>query len=235
MKEIKVPVLDKGYVRYINHIGSDLDIVNVARTSFKKESTVLSDKDEQLLNYCMREGHFSVLRHAVYSFELKAPLMVTNQFWKHIVASTHTVEQNGWNENSQRYVTLDHEFYAPTTWRKAAKSKKQGSEGVIDKDRGKYYTELLLENQATLLQTYNQALEEGIAPEQARLFLPAYGLYITWRWSVSLEGLLNFLVQRLDDHAQFEIRQYAEVIKEIVLKDFPAAAKYYLKYNGVKV
>lgn len=232
-KLTKFPVLDKGYIVYTDSMGNDLSIVNAARVSFKKESKVFNEKDEQLLNYCLREGHTSILRHCTVQFEIKAPLLVARQWFRHVVSSTHLEEQNGRNEASQRYITHDLEFYVPSQWRKAAKNKKQGSDGTIEEERSAYLSKTLKEQQDISLESYNNLVAEGVAPEQARLFLPAYGLYVYWRWTASLESILNFLVQRLDSHAQYEIQQYAKAVKNIVQPLFPLSTSLYLKYNGV--
>jgi thymidylate synthase (FAD) len=106
-----INVLDKGYVRLVNVMGSDLSVVNSARVSYDKESTELSEKDARLIRFLAREGHTSPFRHATLQFEMYAPLMVARQHWKYIVGSDHTMD--AWNESSRRYVTEEPAFYIP--------------------------------------------------------------------------------------------------------------------------
>jgi len=126
-------ILDKGYVRLINVMGSDIDVVNAARVSFDKSVSELSDKDSKLIDYLVREKHDAVLRHCVITLEVYAPLMVARQWYKHAVASTYLEEQNGWNESSRRYITENEEFYIPlpNQWRGAPENKKQGSAETV--------------------------------------------------------------------------------------------------------
>lgn len=218
-----IAVLDKGYVRLVDHMGSDLSVVNAARASFAKESVDMSVADARLLNFLIRENHMSPFRHAFMTFEFKAPLMVARQHWKYVVGSDHTMDS--WNESSRRYITMEPEFYVPNRdqWRTAAEDKKQGSGGPVDPFTGSF----LKDNLESLIEKseefYNAALASGIAPEQARLFLPAYGMYVVYRWSCSLQSVALFLTQRLEEDAQAEIQDYAEAVYELASKKFPAS------------
>jgi len=228
--DTKITVLDKGYVRLVDFMGSDLSVVNAARASFAKESKEFGEKDERLLNFLMREGHTSPLRHCFVTFEIKAPLFVARQWWRYIVASAHTESTPGWSEASRRYITMEPEFYVPDIWLKAPENKKQGSGGVINDEA--LNAELGQRLQRIIdagLEAYEFALEAGVAPEQARLFLPAYGMYTIWRWSCSLQSVLHFLSQRLADDAQWEIRQYAKAVDRFVAQLFPATHRAWFK------
>lgn len=219
----KIDVLDKGYVRLVDTMGNDLSVVNAARVSYDKESTDFNEKDESLLNFLMRAGHTSPLRHASLTFELYMPLIVARQWWKHVVASTFVDDQAGWNESSRRYVTENEEFYIPRAgeWRTKPENSKQGSGENLTEEAGQEWTQAL-ENIVDLsLALYDDALDNGLAPEQARLFLPAYGLYVRARWTVSLAAVLHFLEQRLDSHAQFEIQEYARAVRDLTEPHFP--------------
>lgn len=468
----KISVLDHGYVRLVDHLGNDLSVVNTARVSFDKESDFLSEKDQRLINYLVKNKHDSCFRHCVMTFEVYAPLMVGRQWWKHALASSHVENQHGWNEsclpawqevwsygtqrytvqdiidgnriplrsvngndvvpnrvkhvwpvgeaevftvtdefgnrvsatanhriltpdgykelqhlsigdkiahnglpaytdsvwlgkmckthttkeiaaicdvsdrtiheykkkfglstkanngklwadekwltqtyrdqnhtlvgwsrcfcfycdneideihhrdrnrdnneidnllglcsghhhlihgkrptvfgygviisiesagvhpvydiemeleenfvaggvvvhNSRRYVTENEEFYVPAQFLGAPENKKQGAGDPINDHTNLTFKKQLADHQQEGLELYSQAMDAGIAPEQARLFLPAYGLYIRWRWTVSLNALMHFLDQRLDNHAQFEIRQYAQAIESMVNEQYP--------------
>ena len=216
----QVDVLDNGYVRLVDVLGSDLSVVNAARVSYDKESQEFSDKDSGLLKFLIREGHTSPFRHAALTFEVYAPLFVARQWWKYAVASTHIDDQNGWNESSRRYITEQEEFYVPSasSWRSKPENSKQGSGEPINFEEGAYFTNKLNDLVTDSTKLYHEAMEANIAPEIARLFLPAYGMYVRWRWTVSLQGLITFLEQRLEHDAQVEIQDYAKAVK-LLAKD----------------
>ena len=214
-------VLDKGYVRLVNTLGTDIDIVNAARVSYDKESKEMSPRDKKLLKFLWNEGHTSPFRHSALTFEVYAPLMVARQHWKYAVASTFVDDQNGWNESSRRYITEVPSFYVPSSFRAAPENSKQGSGEPLNNDLQagfKFELESLIERSESL---YNRALKLGMCAEQARLFLPAYGMYVRYRWTTSLHGVLNFLEQRLEHDAQKEIQEYAVAVKELVKNAFP--------------
>ena len=228
-EKVSMDILDKGYVRLVNVMGSDVDVVNSARVSFDKSVSSLGRTDFSLLDYLISHRHDSVLRHCAMSFEIYAPLFVARQWYKHAVSSTHWDDQNGWNESSRRYVTEEPEFYVPAPWRAASDNKKQGSSGEVDPFLSHKHTDRLMSLTEIMMNAYNNAMEDGIAPEQARLFLPAYGMYIRWRWTASLNALLHFCDLRLDSHAQWEIQQYAEGVYSLVKENFPATANSWEK------
>jgi thymidylate synthase (FAD) len=224
VKKIKISVLDKGYVRLVDQLGNDTSVVNAARVSYDKESQGFDEKDAKLLQFLIREGHTSPFRHAALTFEVYAPLFVARQWWKYAVSSTHVDDQNGWNESSRRYITESEEFYIPQSreWRSKPENSKQGSGNPVDEYTGSIHTSQLEQHIESGIEMYRTALEDGIAPEQARLFLPAYGMYVRWRWTVSLQGVMTFLEQRLGHDAQVEIQEYAKAVKSLSAQAFPA-------------
>lgn len=224
----KIDVLDQGYVRLVDTLGSDLTPVNAARVSYDKASEEMSERDARLIRYLIREKHTSPFRHAVLQFEVYAPLMVARQWWKHIIGSTHQEgaqdPMTAWNESSRRYVTESVQFYVPPAdqWRSVPEDKKQGSGEMLPLELGEEATAKLLEQIEEGMKNYEWASENNIATEMARLFLPsAYGLYVRWYWTVSLQGLINFLNLRLEEHAQAEIREFAAAVKTLAKEDFP--------------
>lgn len=219
----KIDVLDHGYVRYIKHMGDDLDPVNSAKVSFAKESAEFGEREANLLGFLAREEHTSVFRHSALTFEVYAPLMVARQWFKYIVASSHTEDQQGWNESSRRYVTEEPTFYVPEfmEWRSSPENKKQGSGAPVDEEIGEHFTQDLLEYIDRGVELYEQAQVYGICAEQARLFLPAYGMYVRWRWTTSLGALMHFLHQRLEHDAQKEIQDFAIAVKDLTAEHFP--------------
>lgn len=233
MTNQKIDVLDKGYVRLVDKMGTDLSVVNAARVSYDKESSEFDGKDERLLNFLVREHHTAPFRHAVVSLECYAPLIVKNQWYKHLIGGIYANDSEfpgldpffAWNESSRRYVTENEEFALPAAdqWRSAPANKKQGSGDFLSEGIGGTWTSYLERKYEEGARDYQMAMAAGIAPEQARLFLPAYGLYVRWRWTTSLQGIMWFLHLRDDDHAQHEIREYAKAIKTIVAEPFPVS------------
>lgn len=222
--ESQIKVLDEGYVRLVDTLGNDLSIVNAARVSYDKESGEFEPRDEKLLKFLVREGHTSPFRHTAMTFEIYAPLFVARQWWKYAVASTHVDDQNGWNESSRRYITEDEQFYVPgpDEWRSRPENSKQGSGEPIDQNLGSFYFKKLIETIATGTSLYHQAMDDNVAPEIARLFLPAYGMYVRWRWTASLQSVMTFLDQRLEHDAQVEIQEYAKAVESLTNTAFPS-------------
>ncbi len=149
---------------------------------------------------------------------------------KYIVGSAH-YEGTGdsleaWNESSRRYITEEPAFYIPGAgeWRQAPENSKQGSGNAVSWELGTKYTDELMRYTELGLEKYEAALAEGICAEQARLFLPAYGLYVRWYWTASLQSAAHFLQQRLEHDAQREIQAYALAVLDIVKTLFPVTA-----------
>jgi thymidylate synthase (FAD) len=218
-----ITVLDKGCVRLVDHMGSDLTVVNAARASFMKSSDTMRPQDEKLLNYLIREVETEPFRHPQLQFEVYAPLMVARQWWKYAVGSAHLAEDEGhaWSESSRRYVTEEPEFYIPLEWRSAPENKKQGSGDPVDDAKSVEYSQALAGVCTMGVMAYQTLIESGVAPEQARLFLPAYAMYVRWRWTASLQTVCWFLAQRLAHKAQYEIYQYAKAVESLTREKFP--------------
>lgn len=213
-------------------MGSDLAIVNAAKASFQKESIEYGGPENRILHFLIREGHTSPFRHSFVTFEVKAPLEVARQWWKYVVGSDHTMD--GWNEASRRYITMDTEFYVPGSleWRSKPESRKQGSGPLLSQSDGYLLTQQLLDYVAEGRNLYEWAMNEmNVAPEMARLFLPAYSLYTVWRWSASLQSVVHFLTQRLGSDAQHEITKYAEAVRELLEPHFPNTVDAILNYE----
>lgn len=219
----EVKVLDKGYVRLVDKMGSDLSVVNAARASFAKESKEFNEADARLLNFLARNQHLSPFRHAMLTFEFKAPLMVARQHNKYVVGSDHTMDS--WSEASYRYISNKHEYYIPESdeWRSTPENRKQGSGGPVTLELGSLAMQMLVEDVERQQAHYNWALDNGIAPEQARLFLLAYGLYVSYRWTASLQSVMHFLNQRLAEDSQKEIQAYANAVLKLSAPLFPVS------------
>lgn len=225
----KIDVLDKGYVILHDVMGGDLTVANAARVSYDKKSDVLTEGDRRLITFLAREGHTSPFRHAFLQLEVYAPLMVARQHWKYVVGSS-IAEATGdnmdaWNESSRRYITEEAAFYVPKAdeWRKAPENSKQGSGSPVDIGEGTYLTEDLIAYIDRGHDLYEEAIANGVCAEQARLFLPAYGMYVRYYWSASLQSVAHFLAQRLAHDSQVEIQAYAKAVLELVKPHFPVS------------
>lgn len=229
MSSNKIEVLDKGYIILHDVMGSDLSVVNAARCSYDKKSEEMTPGDERLIKFLAREGHTSPFRHATLQFEFYAPLMVARQHWKYVVGSDHTMD--GWNESSRRYVTEVPTFYIPgdDEWRSAPENSKQGSGESFPPEIGWWYSHRLGKYIDEGTQLYERLIKEGVAAEQARLFLPAYGMYVRYYWTASLQSVANFLQQRLEHDAQVEIQEYAKAVNTLAQEHFPVALGELLK------
>lgn len=230
-----IHVLQEGYVRLVDHMGTDLTVANAARVSYAKQTLELSERDVKLIRFLAREGHTSPFRHAIAQFEIYAPLMVARQWWKYVVGSAH-YEGTGdsldaWNESSRRYITEDPVFHVPQAdeWRSKPAHSKQGSGDAIAWELGEKHTRELMEYVASGIAKYEAALADGICAEQARLFLPAYGMYVRWYWTASLQSVAHFLSQRLAHDAQQEIQLYAKAILELVEPFYPVSLEQLLE------
>ena len=228
-----VPVLDGGYVRLVDWMGSDLTVVNAARASYERESRALTDKDRRLIRFLAEHEHTSPFRHCYAQFEVRAPLMVARQWWRHVVGAATLEDGTAWNEASRRYVTEEPEFYVPDVWRSAPAHRKQGSGGPVAptlSDRAEARMRDVLDH---AMRTYRWMLDHGIAPEQARLVLPAYAMYVRWRWTASLHALIHFLCLRQGEDAQSEIRAYARAVHQLIWPLWPESlAAWGLVWEG---
>ncbi len=205
-----IPVLDKGFVRLVEVMGDDHAIVQAARVSYG-EGTKSLREDKALIDYLMRHRHTSPFEMVEFKFHVKAPLFVVRQWFRHRTASV--------NEISGRYSVLKEEFYEPPAWRRQARRNKQGSEGaLLDEEASR----LLQETQAQAYAAYQALLEKGVAREMARMVLPL-NLYTEFYWKQDLHNLFHFLKLRLAPEAQWEIRQYAKAMAEIVRARVPLA------------
>ena len=201
-------------VDFIDKMGSDLSVVNAARVSFAKRKEVLDEKDDKLIKYLSHWGHWSPFAHATMSFRIKAPIFVARQLVKHQVGLS-------WNEVSRRYVDDDPEFYMIDEWRsRPKKSIKQGSGDKLIKFDITHAVD-------TAKGTYHYMLEEGIAPEMARMILPQ-NMMTEWIWSGSVYAFSRVCNLRTKSNAQKETGSVAEQMASIMREHFPLCSKYLL-------
>jgi thymidylate synthase (FAD) len=218
MANSEIKVLDKGFVRLIDHMGSDLSVVNAARVSFGKRREALDEGDEKLIRYLSEHEHTSPFRHTALTLHVKAPIFVFRQWMKHRIASE-------FNEISGRYVEFpEDEFFVPALFRRQAKVNKQGSEGAIDEALQARALESYLESCRGAVTHYKELLSLGVCREQARCVLPV-ALYSEVYWTVSLQAVAHFIRLRADSHAQWEIQQYAAAVRSVVEPIYPVGLK----------
>ena len=218
---LKIPVLDKGYVRFIDKMGNDLTAINAAKASFLKQSKEFGIKEQSLLEFLIRNNEFSPFRHATLQFEIKAPIQVCRQWWKYAIGSQHGEQFLGWNEASRRYLTTELEFFIPKQFYKSPDNKKQGSDGPVSDTINEVWRNEFQKTFDKLLVLYNKAIKDGICAQQARGILPGYNVYTIWQWTASLQAVLWFLHERLAHNAQDEIREYATQIYKLTFQSFP--------------
>lgn len=218
---INIPLLDKGYVELQDFMGDDLAIVNAARVSFLGESKG-DVKDKKLLHYLLRNAHTSPFEMVEFKFRIKCPLFVARQWLRH----------RTWNINeiSRRYTSEELDFYIPNTWRLQSTDNKQCSSGNAEQVVQNQFTEKMQQHVDGALATYEQMLDAGIAREQARMVLPQ-NMYTIFIGKVDGHNLMHFMKLRMDEHAQYEIRVYAEAIYEHFFKAIlPWSAEAFEKY-----
>jgi len=236
-------VLDNGSVELVDYMGSDLTVVNAARVSFSKESDwsvdekavtrltdtgsyyheedvrKLSDKDEKLIRYLSTHNHWTPFAHPMLTFRVKAPVSIRTQLFKHKVGLTE-------NEVSRRYVKDDPTFYIPQWRTQPIGGAKQGSEDFLaDENKCEFYNEQMENLCRYSFDLYRELIDNGIAPEQARFALPQ-AMFTEWYWTGSLAAFARVCHLRLDEHAQWEVRQYAKAISDFVRPLFPVSWKY---------
>ena len=214
-------------VKLIDHMGSDLTVVNAARVSFSKTSEwesipfaegpvegLLSEGDERLIKYLAKHNHWSPFGHASMQFHIKAPIFVARQLVKHQVGLV-------WNEVSRRYVDTEVEFYEPTEWRLAADDKKQGSsDKTIKYDVSSDAMPSVTAIHGWAKQCYENMLKMKIAPEMARMVLPQ-SMYTEWYWSGTLMAFARVCNLRCKPDTQVETQMIANQIDVLAKELFP--------------
>lgn len=221
MTETKL--LDNGFVKCLETFGNELTVVNAARVSFGVYKEALDERDIKLIRYLIKNKHFSPFRHIFIRFHIKAPEFVMRQWYKHVVGiettSTHCTQLHGWNEISGRY-TDKIDFYYPTKWRSQSNDNKQGSADDLSEELQTKCTDLFKESMNSIIDIYRELISKNVAKEQARIILPL-NIYTEVIWTGSFQAIMNFLELRLEKHAQYEIKVYAEAIAYMIKEKFP--------------
>lgn len=226
-----INVLDKGFVRYIDHLGSDIRIAESARISYKAPSKG-DEQDKKLIEYLYKNQHTSPMESVNITFNIKMPIFVMRQFVRHRTFKL--------NEQSARYTEMPDDFYIPTTWRKQDTKNKQSSLAAEDwatsqnggVSKNEHFTFLLEDRCKECYETYKKMIEMGVAREMARMILPV-NLYTEIYVNCDLNNLMKFLRLRMDGHAQYEIQVYANAMYEIMKELYPWTAEVFKKYKLV--
>jgi thymidylate synthase (FAD) len=230
-----LPVLDHGFVRVVDYMGDDTSIVQSARVSYGKGTKKVST-DEGLIKYLMRHWHSTPFEMCEIKYHVKLPIFIARQWIRHRTANV--------NEYSARYSILDKEFYIPSKEQLSAQStiNRQGRGNLITGDQADEVLKILKDDATRTYENYEKMLNErfdgstidenksGLARELARMNL-TLNSYTQWYWKTDLLNLLNFLFLRADNHAQYEIRVYAEAMLDTVKKWVPITHSAFLDYR----
>ena len=225
--------LDHGFVRVIDYMGNDSSIVQAARVSYGKGTKQLN-QDKSLINYLLSHRHSTPFEMNEIKFHVKLPIFVARQWIRHRTANV--------NEYSARYSILDNEFYIPNSkeLKPQSKTNNQGRSGDLNENEKKMYMRVLRENSKDSFQKYNFLLNQnddeakpdldrqGLTRELSRIVLPLNS-YTQWYWKIDLHNFMHFLALRFDEHAQYEIRVYAEIMMNLMKKWVPLTYEAFLK------
>ena len=219
--------LDKGFVRLVDWMGSDQRIVQSARVSYG-EGTKTVREDKGLIDYLMRHAHTSPFEQVNFTFHVKMPIFVARQIVRHRTAKI--------NEISGRYSILKDEFYEPDVSRmvKQSKDNKQGSSEEVLED-AESFLQSFKDEQFEMYDNYTEYIQGGMAKEMARINLPL-AIYTEWYITFDLHNLFHFLKLRMDNHAQYEVRVYADAKYNLIKDIVPFACEAFEKHviNGRK-
>ena len=232
----QIPILDHGFIRVIDYMGTDQSIVQAARVSYG-EGTKKLREDRGLIRYLLSHWHTTPFEMCEIKFHIKLPIFVARQWIRHRTANV--------NEYSARYSVLDKEFYIPEMDQLGSQSttNKQGRSNTLDKKFAKQAQDLIKKNSEQLYDAYQNLLNgkllnndeyvegEGLARELARTTLPL-NYYTQWYWKIDLHNLMHFLRLRADSHAQYEIQIYAEKMVEILKKWVPLTFEAFEDYRS---
>ncbi|HUN65996.1 MAG TPA: FAD-dependent thymidylate synthase [Bacteroidota bacterium] len=222
--EKEFPCLNAGFVRLVDYMGSDEAIVQAARVSYGRGTKAVNE-DRGLIRYLMRHSHTTPFEMVEFKFHIKLPIFVARQWIRHRTANV--------NEYSGRYSVMKDEFYIPdpdVIHFQSLQNKQGRRSGDVPSELRERVLQILVSSQRQLYGEYEKMLEEDIARELARINLPL-SLYTEWYWKIDLHNLFHFLRLRLDSHAQFEIRVYADAMADIVRQIVPCAWEAFEDYQ----
>lgn len=230
-----IPVLDHGFIRVIDYMGTDSAIVQAARVSYGK-GTKKTREDAGLINYLLRHRHTTPFEMCEIKLHIKLPIFIARQWIRHRTANV--------NEYSGRYSILDREFYVPAPEHLAAQSvsNRQGRGDVLEGEEAHRVLDILKSDAQQCYDHYQEMLNEdevgnvvdeekqGLARELARMNLPV-NFYTQWYWKIDLHNFMHFLALRADDHAQYEIRVYAQAMLDVLKRWVPITYAAFMDYR----
>ena len=222
-----VKVLDKGFVGLIDHMGSDDAVVQAARVSYGTGTKKVRE-DRGLIRYLMRHEHTTPFEMCEVKFHIRLPIFVMRQLIRHRTASV--------NEYSGRYSVMTDEFYVPKTIELQSTTNKQGREGLYSEAETSGFRDIMNDMHTKAYETYEQFIEEDMARETARAILPVSNYTETY-WKCNLKNFLHMAWLRMDSHAQWEIRMFADAMYGLVQPLFPAVCEAFEDYklNAVRL
>lgn len=214
----------EGFVRLDGALADDLSVVNSARVSFAQRSEALEEREVGLINFLMRERHGTPFEHNAFRFHIKCPIFVAREWFRHRIGS--------FNEHSARYSEMPAEAYVPVgdAWRRQVGKPGAYSFEPMPAEDVDELTKILEDLYAESFGVYQSLLDRGVAKEIARLVLPM-GTYTQFYWTVNARSLMNFLSLRVSEHAQREIREYAEAVQQLFAQAMPVTYAAWVK-NG---
>lgn len=221
------PVLDHGFVRVVDYMGSDASVVQAARVSYGKGTKSVSD-DTALIRYLLRRWHTTPFEMCEVKLHVKLPIFVARQWIRHRMANV--------NEYSGRYSVIDNEYYVPSIEAIAQQSNtnKQGRGEALGIDHARIVQERVRSDAEQSYAGYESLLgsgeTDGVARELARIGL-GVNFYTQWYWKIDAHNLMHFLALRADPHAQYEIREYAHVILKIFERWMPITYQAFIDYR----
>ena len=232
---LPIQVLDHGFVRVIDYMGDDTSIVQAARVSYGK-GTKKKREDKSLINYLLHHQHTTPFEMAEIKLHVRLPIFVARQWVRHRTANI--------NEYSARYSILDKEFYIPAQSTLGGQSQinRQGRDNTLSDAEASHVLQLLRDDAENAYEHYLELLNEdtngnvrdpersGLARELARMNL-TLNFYTQWYWKIDLHNFMRFIALRIDPHAQYEIRAYAEVLLDILQRWVPITAEAFQEHN----
>ena len=220
---VEVPVLDHGNIMLVDYMGADVSIEQAARVSYGSGTRKVSET-EGLIRYLLRHSHTTPFEMIEVKFACRMPMFVARQWIRHRTANV--------NEYSARYSVVKDTFYVPAdeVIQLQSTDNKQGRGQQADDEARTKVREFIVMDARSAYQHYEEMLELGVARELARSNLPV-GYYTEWYWKIDLHNLMHFLRLRLDPHAQYEVRVYAEAMAKVVAEAFPIAWQAFVDYE----
>lgn len=214
-------------VQLIDVMASDLNVVRSAKVSTEGAESLVTESNDKLINYLMRERHASPFEHNVFTFYVEAPIFVAREFMRHRMAS--------YNEESGRYKVLDTKFYLPPQGRPL---RQVGKTGDYQFEMGDELYDAMFDKMVDVYslvdETYHELLDMGVAKEVARMVLPV-STYSSWYVTINARSLMNFLSLRTAPNAQYEIRQIAELMEPHFEIHMPATYAAWVQYGRQSV